>query len=324
MEIAEEKVVTAESLLDRKKTLFRRLLGWFKYEQLVAEPVVDYLDGDNEFVINNYGALVWQSRNIFIADIDFGDCRLNANAGARDISEVVANVKDLYLLDNKVKAEYDAKLTEWKQEMVWQARQATWAAQWKAQQEQEAKEPNPDVVVSDEPKDILADDDFAQMVEQIRAGKQVVAVEESAAEALAIADSDTLHWNRYQDQQWRIYRTYAGARVICASMGIRAEWEKDPILPNGTVGKWTPGYIYPDPAEVLQFLRSDGKYVEFCKKNKNYRARLTPKWRRDQKPETQVCELVEVVGPTDSPEITYFEHAIKLHDELTLRLYPEE
>jgi hypothetical protein len=51
--------------------------------------------------VNRYNALVLNTRNMLIADIDFGDRRLNRFAGAEDCDEVVANLAELHLLDEE-------------------------------------------------------------------------------------------------------------------------------------------------------------------------------------------------------------------------------
>jgi hypothetical protein len=69
------------------------------------EPIVDH-DGlyqiDKEqawLTVNHYNALVLNTRNMLIADVDFGDQRLNRFAGATNCNEVLENLGELHLLD---------------------------------------------------------------------------------------------------------------------------------------------------------------------------------------------------------------------------------
>lgn len=75
---------------------------WLKY-QAKSEPVVDANDlypiGNAKLTVNDYNALVLNSSNLLIADIDLGDVRLNWHAGAVNHEEVEANLHDLKLLD---------------------------------------------------------------------------------------------------------------------------------------------------------------------------------------------------------------------------------
>lgn len=69
------------------------------------EPVVKVndiceLDSNVWLTVNRYNAIVLNSRNMFIADIDFGDERLNRFAGAKSINDVVRNLDELDLLDH--------------------------------------------------------------------------------------------------------------------------------------------------------------------------------------------------------------------------------
>src|SRR5690242_20086771 len=68
------------------------------------EPVVStdglYNVGDFCFcTVNNYNALVLNSKTMLIADIDFGDPRLSKWAGPAGIEQVLAHLKQLHLLD---------------------------------------------------------------------------------------------------------------------------------------------------------------------------------------------------------------------------------
>ena len=71
-----------------------------------AEPVVSAselydLPSDSWLTVNRYNALVLNSCNMLIADVDFGDGRLNRFAGARNCEEVVDNLRELDLLDHE-------------------------------------------------------------------------------------------------------------------------------------------------------------------------------------------------------------------------------
>lgn len=72
------------------------------------EPTVDCkglysLDTDKAWLtVNQYNALVLNTRNMLIADIDFGDERLIKYAGVKDCDEVVENLSDLHLLDDEL------------------------------------------------------------------------------------------------------------------------------------------------------------------------------------------------------------------------------
>ena len=71
-----------------------------------GEPVVSPkgtydVSADAWLTVNHYNALVLNTRNMLIADVDFGDERLNRYAGAEDCDEVVKNLKQLHLLDEE-------------------------------------------------------------------------------------------------------------------------------------------------------------------------------------------------------------------------------
>ena len=70
------------------------------------EPVVDarelYHLGDSAWLtVNHYNAVVLNTSNMLIADIDFGDGRLDHHAGAKDWQEVCRNLEELHLLDEE-------------------------------------------------------------------------------------------------------------------------------------------------------------------------------------------------------------------------------
>ncbi len=97
--------------LPDKKEYIRGLLhepkGLASYRTNEVEPIVKTeslydLGGEDAWLtVNHYNALVLNTRNMLIADVDFGDQRLNRFAGAEDCDEVLANLKDLYLLDKE-------------------------------------------------------------------------------------------------------------------------------------------------------------------------------------------------------------------------------
>ena len=72
-----------------------------------TEPVVDAEDlyqldkGQAWLSVNHYNAIILNTRNMLIADVDFGDGRLNRFAGAKDCDEVLANLGELHLLDEE-------------------------------------------------------------------------------------------------------------------------------------------------------------------------------------------------------------------------------
>ena len=76
----------------------------FKDYQSAKEPVVDprelYDLGEVAWLtVNSYNALVLNTSNMLIADIDFGDERINRHAGARDCDDVLTNLDELETLD---------------------------------------------------------------------------------------------------------------------------------------------------------------------------------------------------------------------------------
>lgn len=79
-------------------------------QQFGHEPIVGYLGGSNYIVLNDYGALVLCTSKMLIVDIDLGDCRLDGKSGGKTVEEVVANLKDLPLLDATFDAEYQRHL----------------------------------------------------------------------------------------------------------------------------------------------------------------------------------------------------------------------
>lgn len=182
------------------------------------EPVVDLsgfndISGDCWLTVNHYNAVVLSTRNMLIADIDFGDSRLSANAGAICAGEVIDALKDLATLD-KGFLNYSRKV-------------------------------------------------------------------------------------RFSEQAYRVYETHSGWRVICTSIPL-------PI----------PAQEYA-AMKLMQFLKSDRKYMALCDAQGCYRARLTPKPWRDYGCESHVCNLLETIGSEDvHPDL---QEQLALHDEMTLR-----
>jgi hypothetical protein len=71
-------------------------------EPMVSPDGLYDLPSDSSWLtVNAYNALVLNTRNMLIADIDFGDDRLNRFAGAKDCEDVVGNLKDLDWLDEE-------------------------------------------------------------------------------------------------------------------------------------------------------------------------------------------------------------------------------
>lgn len=80
--------------------------GWtdeFREYGSSLEPIVDptpmYYLGHAWLTVNRYNALVLNTTNMLIADIDFGDPRFNRFAGAADEKEVIAALTTLNALD---------------------------------------------------------------------------------------------------------------------------------------------------------------------------------------------------------------------------------
>ena len=71
------------------------------------EPIVApnelYDLGDSAWLtVNHYNALVLNTSNMLIADIDFGDERLNRFAGAKNCQDVCSNLAEVHLLDTEL------------------------------------------------------------------------------------------------------------------------------------------------------------------------------------------------------------------------------
>jgi hypothetical protein len=71
------------------------------------EPVVSAdslydLPDEAWLTVNHYNALVLNTSNLLIADVDFGDERLSGYAGVEDYSQVIENLEQLELLDEEI------------------------------------------------------------------------------------------------------------------------------------------------------------------------------------------------------------------------------
>jgi hypothetical protein len=90
---------------DYIRGLVHKPIGFKDYDS-GKEPIVDadelYKLGDSAWLtVNHYNALVLNTSNMLIADIDFGDTRLDRHAGAKDWQEVCGNLEELHLLDEE-------------------------------------------------------------------------------------------------------------------------------------------------------------------------------------------------------------------------------
>lgn len=198
----------------------------FKDYQSATEAVVNprelYDLGEFAWLtVNSYNALVLNTNNMLVADIDFGDARINRHAGAMDCDDVLANLGDLEKLDEN------------------------WFGF-----------PDPDE----------DNDDFL-----------------------------------FAFQTYRVYRTHSGCRVICTSATM--PWEDMGWLAE----------------RFMQFLRGDPDYIQLCRVQKCYRARLTPKPWRENGEGAHVCRLENVHCLGGDGEVhPNLKEQIRLHDELTL------
>lgn len=193
------------------------------------EPIVEYVNKTwDRLVISKAGYLALVCTDMLIADVDFGDCRLNHRAGAKDINEVIRNVKDLSLLDAQFAAEYNSKLRDY---------------------ERETKHY-----------------DYCKS-QNIAVGRITPPCQPSMP----------IVWSK---QTWRIYQTFAGARIICSSKPV--SWLMYDGHPSKTLER------------VFRFLRVDPDYLTACQKSLDFRARLTPKYGRK---EDYVVKLIDIVEP---------------------------
>ena len=102
-------------------------------------------------------------------------------------------------------------------------------------------------------------------------------------------DEPFVGWN---DQSYRVYRTHSGCRIICTSQAYSV-WDALPFL---------------------RFIGSDPLYIHLCRRQKCFRARLTPKpWRDCGDP--CVCRLVHEQGNDIHHDLMGL---LALHDELTI------
>lgn len=98
----------------------------------------------------------------------------------------------------------------------------------------------------------------------------------------------------FAKQDYRVYRTYAGCRVLCTTRPYA--WEQE---------GWA-------AARFMRFLEGDPQYTALCGEQRCYRARLTPKpWREGQ--EQSVCWLVSGENSKISHDLA---EQVRLHDEL--------
>lgn len=80
--------------------------GFCDYDGRDVEPIINpkelyNLPPEAWLTVNHYNALIFNTRNMLIADIDFGDERLNRFAGARDCDDVIHNLNHLHVLDEQ-------------------------------------------------------------------------------------------------------------------------------------------------------------------------------------------------------------------------------
>ncbi len=178
------------------------------YQGNELEPVVSTLGlydlaDEAHCTVNGYNAVVLNSKNLLIADVDFGDRRLSQWAGPTDIHPVLEALAQLHLLDG---------------------------------------------------------------------------------------ESGTA----FAKEQFRVYRTFAGCRVVCTSRPFA--WAVD---------GW-------QAERLMRFLDADPKYAALCGEQKCYRARLTPKpWRV----EDRVCDLWSGAEAHIHPDLA---EQVRLHDDFTL------
>ncbi len=81
------------------------------------EPVVSAdglydLPDEAWLTVNHYNALVLNTSNLLIADVDFGDPRLDKYAGADDCDQVIRNVEEVSRLDRKIMGFEDWKFAD--------------------------------------------------------------------------------------------------------------------------------------------------------------------------------------------------------------------
>jgi hypothetical protein len=81
------------------------------------EPVVSAdklydLPDEAWLTVNHYNALVLNTSNLLIADVDFGDARLDKHAGVDHCDQVVQNIEELTVLDKQIMTNKDWKFAE--------------------------------------------------------------------------------------------------------------------------------------------------------------------------------------------------------------------
>jgi hypothetical protein len=81
------------------------------------EPVVSAdglydLPDEAWITVNHYNALVLNSSNLLIADVDFGDARLDKYAGVDHCHQVIQNIEELSRLDEQIMGYEDWKFAE--------------------------------------------------------------------------------------------------------------------------------------------------------------------------------------------------------------------
>lgn len=91
-------------------------VGKWEYQK-EQEPIID-IDGfsdpgkDAWLSVNHYNAVVLNSRNMLIADVDFGDERISPYAGAKNVDEVIESLGELDLLDTSEYGDPDFPFTK--------------------------------------------------------------------------------------------------------------------------------------------------------------------------------------------------------------------
>jgi hypothetical protein len=102
-----------DQINERAKSLFVAEVteDWEYGDNMIEEPIVpidDLFDlGEGSATVNKYNAIILDSRNLFIADIDFGDPRLSCFATVADTDEVLANLASLSELDDDLARNYE-------------------------------------------------------------------------------------------------------------------------------------------------------------------------------------------------------------------------
>jgi hypothetical protein len=71
-------------------------------EPIVAADDLYALDDTAWLTVNRYNAVILNTTNMLIADIDFGDARLDRHTGATSVKDVCKNLGELHLLDKEL------------------------------------------------------------------------------------------------------------------------------------------------------------------------------------------------------------------------------